>query len=140
GQQITLSYQSGTVRANPSVSTGFDANGDPSSMQDYSPQNSHGAFPAYYMPSNPPVYYSELVGTFADDTGSIIGTPFPVGDGPKDLLVPSGATRLQLGVNDNAFGDNTGAWTINAAIVPEPSVLPLLGMALLFRRKCRPKC
>lgn len=142
GQYITLAYQSGTVSANPNAFPSFfDANGDPSTTQDYSPQNPHGAFPAFYMASNPPVYYSELVGAFADDQGQIAGSPFAVGDGPTILLVPTGATRLQLGVNDNLFGDNRGSWTITAEFgVPEPSMNSLfgLGLALFVMRRASP--
>src|SRR5262245_2394980 len=75
GQSITLSYQSGTIGIG-GVS-GLDANGDPSLPN---PQpNGNGAFPNLYMASVPAVNAYSLVGTFVNNTGEIVGTPFGVG-------------------------------------------------------------
>jgi hypothetical protein len=36
------------------------------------------------------------VGTFADPSGAIVGTPFFVGTGPVSFAGPAGATQSQL--------------------------------------------
>ena len=67
------------------------------------------------------------MGTFATNTGAIVGTPFKIGDGPTVLTIPGGATQLQLGVNDDKFADNTGFWSVQVSGpgsvtgVPEPN-------------------
>ena len=93
---------------NPELSVGgqaplFGAGGDPSKPNPDLPPHSNGPYPSFYMSFSPsqPINAYELVGTFANSQGQIVGTPFPVGEGPTVLTVPLGATQLQLGVNDN---------------------------------------
>jgi len=141
GASLTISYLSGGVR-NSTGSAFVDANG----YSDY-PQNnilggSYGPAPSYYMnPATYPIYNTELVGTFANNSGQIVGTPFGIGN-LGTVTVPSGATRLQLGMNDNLYVDNSGSWNIQITQVPEPatwsmlllSVVGLLGGLRLRRR------
>ncbi|MGO9061547.1 MAG: hypothetical protein ACLQU2_29855 [Candidatus Binataceae bacterium] len=68
--------------------------------------------------SDYPINLVELVGTFADSERTIAGTPFPVGDGPTTLKVPSGATQLQLGANDCLFSDNSRLWGVTISGKP----------------------
>jgi hypothetical protein len=89
---------------------------------------------------NPPFCMGELVGTFANSSGSIVGTPFAIGD-LGTFTVPSGANQLQLGVLDYAYGDNPGSWNIQVTGIPEPTTLALvlvgmtgLGLAIRNRR------
>ncbi len=119
GSSITVTYLSGTVSAgaNPSETFPFvDANGDVKNPEnDY--VGTYGCagtyFPSRFMSaSDYPIYLVELVGTFADSEGTIVGTPFPLGNGPTTLTVPSGATQLQLGTNDCLFSDNSRLWGI----------------------------
>ena len=140
GSSLTISYLSGGVSSsfgNPLV----DANGY-SSPLDNILAGSYGPAPSYYMnPATYPIYNTELVGTFANSGGQIVGTPFGIGN-LKTVTVPSGATRLQLGVNDNLYPDNSGSWNIQITQVPEPatwsmlllSVVALLGGLRLRRR------
>jgi hypothetical protein len=140
GQQISVSYLSGTVN---SASTGVfpnnsfvDANGIPSLPNpDASGPNEHGVCPSFYMGESvaTPIYVAELVGTFANSLGQIVGNPFALGDGPSILSVPGGATRLQLGVNDNLYADNIGSWNLDVEFVPvpEPSTAAVLGFGAL---------
>jgi len=39
------------------------------------------------------------------------GAPFPIGSNSQPIIMPN-AGRLMLGVNDNAIGDNSGAFTV----------------------------
>lgn len=89
--------------------------------------DSGGYFPSLYTPSDWNTDLMALMGTFADDSGAIVGTPFEIGKA-RDVVVPVGATRLQLGINDDVFGDNTGSFAVSVSAVPEPaSVWLMLG-------------
>ncbi len=127
GSSINLSYVSGTTSTCgrcPQV----DANG-------WTAASTGNSDPSKYI-SISPVYLMGLVGTFADSAGAIVGTPFTIGDEPASLLVPTGATQLQLGLNDDNFQDNSGSLNVlvsGAAAgtsTPEPATFLLLGAAL----------
>jgi hypothetical protein len=62
--------------------------------------------------SNALVQFSGLVGAFTDSSGNVI-EPVWIGLGPVTMGLPSGATRLQLGVEDSFNSDNTGSWTVS---------------------------
>jgi hypothetical protein len=94
-------------------------------------------FPSFYIdPTNtgPNIWIGALIGTFTDSSGVIVGTPFAPGNGPFTALVPSGASFLSLGVNDNIFSENSGGWDIKIAgigsPVPEPSTWAMLLLGL----------
>jgi hypothetical protein len=74
-------------------------------------------------------YLGCLVGTFADSSGTIAGMPFFIGDGPVSVTVPVGATRLQLGINDDLFSDNRGILLVE---VTGPGNAPIPTTTLLF--------
>jgi RHS repeat-associated protein len=68
-----------------------------------------------------------LMGAFTDNNGSII-EPIPIGIAARTFITPAGATRLQLGINDNYFEDNGGAGFVvlvngTSATVP-PTAMP----------------
>jgi len=129
GDNLTISYLSGGV----SASTGnqlVDANGY-SSPLDNILGGSYGPAPSYYMnPATYPIYHSELVGTFANSSGQIVGTPFGIGN-LKTITIPAGATRLQLGMNDNLYVDNSGSWNIQITGVPEPTTWSMLLLSVV---------
>jgi hypothetical protein len=138
GDVLTLTYLSGLV----SVGSSFpntDAKGDTADAVNNSNGSTGRPFPSLYMnPATYPINLGELVGTFANSTGVIVGTPFAIGDGPDPVTIPAGATRLQLGINDDRFGDNTGSWSIQVSGpgpvvsgVPEPGTAALCGFALV---------
>jgi hypothetical protein len=92
------------------------------------PGLSGNGFPSKYMGPYPPdINLMELVGTFADSFGAIVGKPFFVG-ASRVVSVPAGATRLQLGINDDVYGDNGGAFLAEVTVtnVPEPATLLLM--------------
>ncbi len=113
GATITVTYAGGKVTASayyccyPYV----DANGQQDTVTN-TYNSTNGKFPGFYMGPGP-VYLVELVGTFTDKNGVIVGPPFALGDGPTKLTVPTGATQLQLGVNDNLYSDNDGSFSVN---------------------------
>jgi hypothetical protein len=98
-------------------------------------------YPTRYIPLEPfnpnsTYYLACLVGTFANSTGTIMGHPFFIGDGPVSVTVPAGATRLQLGLNDDLFSDNRGVLLVEVngpGHVPIcPCSVPLPAPSLLF--------
>ena len=54
-----------------------------------------------------------LVGAFTDANGKLI-EPIVVGAAARTFITPAGATRLQLGINDNYYEDNAGAGFVAA--------------------------
>jgi hypothetical protein len=58
-----------------------------------------------------------LIGSWADDTGQIIGYPFAINN-LFDSYAPNGATRLQMGMNDaTQWSDNyQGPWVLSLTI------------------------
>ncbi|MHB8471828.1 MAG: hypothetical protein ACYDC8_03040 [Gammaproteobacteria bacterium] len=129
GGGITITYLSGLT--SPYGGTPYaDGNGDTGYAADGNGGSSGKYFPSRYMnPSSYPVYLNALVGTFADSAGNIVGTPFAVGNGPLNVLIPVGASRLQLGLNDDIFSDNTGTLRVQ---VTGPAAVPLPLSAWLF--------
>jgi hypothetical protein len=71
-----------------------------------------------------------------------VGTPFVIGDGPVAVVIPAGATQLDLGVDDYAMFDNGGSVIVSVAetsAVPAPMALLLFapglaGLAAVKRR------
>lgn len=124
GDTLTVQYLSGGVNSGAARQTSpADANG-----VTYFPENnglgSTGTgLPSDYM-SPYPINLVELVGTFANSGGAIIGTPFALGDGPTTLTIPSGATELLLGVNDDKFFDNSGSFEVSVSGQSIPNVAP----------------
>jgi hypothetical protein len=117
----------------------FDASDTPGSTGQF--------FPSLYMDSGSyPIYLNALVGAFVDAGGNILPPPFVINNGPTSVVVPVGAVALQLGINDDFFGDNQGALSANirdASAVPEPSAFLLLGFPLaltaLAHRRRQPR-
>ena len=118
GGTVTLTYVSGLVNVFPEGGfTATDANGYSGDATNNMVLG-NGSYPSYFISSTSyPVYASELIGTFANN-GVMVGTPFPIGDGPKTFTIPSGANQLLLGVDDNDYADNTGSWQIKATYAP----------------------
>jgi uncharacterized protein (TIGR03437 family) len=119
GGTITVTYASGQVNVFPEGGySATDANGYSGNATNKQVIATYGSYPSYFMnASSYPVYASELVGTFANN-GVIVGTPFPIGDGPSTFVIPAGANQLLLGVDDNDYSDNTGSWTLSVSYAP----------------------
>jgi hypothetical protein len=147
-----------------------DQNGHVGSVfKDNDPGSSNNFFPSHYMPglwSDDPgagVFLNALVFVFTDDAGQIVGTPDAMNvtgnaDSGYTFIfeksgdTPDGATHIQLGLNDDIFGDNAGALSVcvgasvdacaTAPGVPEPASWALMlggfglaGAALRRRRQ-----
>jgi hypothetical protein len=141
GNTLTINYLNGKTNAY-GASPEVDAKGYFGSPSTYITNNFGGSsglqFPSKYMMADWDTYLNQLVGTFADATGAIIGTPFAIGLG-RTVSIPVGATQLQLGINDDIFVDNTGELNLavsQSASVPEPSTifgLGVLGFGAFFK-------
>lgn len=60
--------------------------------------------------------FMALVGAWCDSSGNVLGVVF-VG-ASATLLVPAGATFLQLGINDWQFFDNSGSFSVQVTPTP----------------------
>jgi len=135
GDTLKLTYVSGSWWSG-SPSGGCDASGDSSYAVFTDPAscvnaNSWGTFPGYWCPTDEfPFNFMNMIGVFTDANGSIVGTPYAINDA-STLIVPSGATQLQLGADDNALFDNGGAVTMTISETPEPSTLALLSAGVV---------
>ena len=69
-----------------------------------SSSNPSASIPGYADPD----HEGQIVGVFANAAGVVIGNPFVVSENTKTVTIPQGATRIQFGVNDNYYPDNTG--------------------------------
>ncbi len=125
GNVLSIQYESGLV----SIGAGWpntDANGDQSFVVNNNTTNPSGLYPSYYFNSSDyPAYGGELVGTFANSSGQIVGTPFNIGDS-RQVTIPTGASQLQLGVNDNRLSDNTGSWQIQVSEQAATAAVPTI--------------
>ena len=128
GKVLTIVYVSGLVSAGAAFGWPYaDANGYVhdiwgcgEGLRDHG--TSGTAFPCVYTDTGTKTYLIELMGVFADSDGVIIGKPFGIGDGPYQVAIPTGATQLQLGINDDSYWDNTGSFVVLVMHVG-PSVL-----------------
>lgn len=67
-------------------------------------------YPSKYVdPSEYPVNLFQLLGSFTTDTGVVIGAPFLIPPSGRDVQVPDGATKFQVGFNECKYNDNSAA-------------------------------
>lgn len=134
GDVLTIEYNHGLWCAGTTVSVGtcVDANG----YRNMAPADDHPYgtttlyAPSKYMdPKTYPIYPMQLVGTFADARGEIVGTPFKVGNGPVNVTVPAGSVRLQLGSNLWSYYDARDYYDIlNVSVSgPAPPTMRFVG-------------
>lgn len=117
GSTLLVEYVSGLVNAGPGWPNG-DARGDGGAAENAGKGSTGKILPSFYFNhADYPANLTELVGTFANNAGVIVGTPFKIGDS-RAVTIPQGATRLQLGVNDDRFKDNRGSWQVQVSTVP----------------------
>ena len=110
--QIDLAAKGWKVGDNVSFRcTGGTTNGGglPSSSCAGLPQfqaNGYGG-PSYHFAEA--CYPDQLIGSFADRSGKVIGSAFCFSDTKETHSVPTGATQILLGIDDGNLGDNSTA-------------------------------
>lgn len=84
-------------------------------------------YPSHYLADNEyPVYIMQLIGSFADANGQVIGKPFLIKSTERLHAIPRDAQFIQLGINDCLFGPgnggsaNYGAFVVGYRISPTP--------------------
>jgi hypothetical protein len=105
GDVLTITYVSGLANGGGG-GIWNDANGEVTMQDDGSAHNNAN----YYIdPSELPTNLAQMAGVFANEYGVIVGRPFKIGNGPRTVVVPPGASQLQLGYFDGMMSDNGGA-------------------------------
>ncbi len=165
GGILSITYQSGLVtidetNSSPSDNADGYAPGTPIPyLANAGPGTTGTYFPSLYLGTYYPIYLGALVGVLTDSAGNLVcplGSPpcsDPVGFGfspdsatpfSVSIQIPTGATQLQLGIDDDGFSDNAGSYLVQiqgpAAPVPEPASFllisfPLLGLAAFKYRR-----
>lgn len=140
GNTINVTYLNGTVKGNNGDFPFTDANGDTSKVRNSTDSTNGDIYPAYYMSSTQyPVYQCELIGVFTDGSGSLVGTPLKIGNAAT-LTIPAGASKLNLGLNDDYFGDNSGTYFVQVTQnVPEPTAIGAISGLVFLSLKRHPK-
>ncbi len=115
GTSLTITYLSGLVSAGGALPF-TDANGDTTSPYGCGPgltdPPNGKRLPCDYGDLSKQTHLMALMGAFTDSNGVIVGRPFTIGDGPYPVVIPVGATQLQMGVTDDIYYDNMGSWAI----------------------------
>jgi VCBS repeat-containing protein len=123
GETINFLATSGQTRT-WSEAPFVDANGHPGGVVNTGTLGTY--MPGHWVPGGAQV--NALLGTFTDSNGIIVGDPFLIGASSTNVVVPTGATQIMMGLSDDIFGDNTGQInvTVTRVGVVSDSVLPTL--------------
>lgn len=102
GQVITLTYGSGNI----------SYSGDSIDPSGYFGQVNASSYPGnFILDIVAPV--KSLIGGFVNTSGWLVAPPFYIGSGTTIGPAPVGTANLVLGVNDIAWGSNSGSWVMN---------------------------
>jgi hypothetical protein len=110
GQLINVEYVSGGVRYQTGGSPPFttDGIGNPNGIAT-GIGSTGNRFPAFYDSSSN-LRLVGLIGAFVNNSGDVISVK-AIGNG-RTMTVPVGATKFQVGVNDDKFSDNSGSYVV----------------------------
>lgn len=110
GAYVGIACVAGTAQAGGLPDTGCDG------LTSFAPNNNlyqpacASYYPSAYVdPSNFPVYTFQLIGSFTDDSGFVVGKPFAITSNGQNVQVPDGATKVQVGFNECLYSDNSPA-------------------------------
>jgi hypothetical protein len=110
GAEITITATGSTTTVAGGGS--FGPEGQAEFVATDQPGGSGTDFPARYVhPDFYPVHLNALIGAFVDGKGALVARPFAVGKS-FTVTVPPKAEKLQFGINDDIFADNSGALTV----------------------------
>jgi hypothetical protein len=103
------------VGTNASGQSAHETNGSGTGLS--GGQDSGGyLLPSYFIEttSGPDIYAGALIANWANSAGQMVGTPFAPGN--SDLVnVPTGATELMFGSNNDAYAYLSGSWNVDVA-------------------------
>jgi hypothetical protein len=75
----------------------------------------------YVDPDGTPLYGGQVIAAFADATGRVLGKPFVVRRTARTVTVPAAAERLQFGIDDCIFSDNSSRPLFVRLVHPDPN-------------------
>lgn len=118
---LRIKYQSKRARSmNEDYDNSSDSEGELLRLVNSLHGYSRNVLPSFYISkSEYPVFLMALIGVFTDGSGVLVGSPFRVGL-QKVVQVPAGSTRIQFGVNDDVYGDNSGSYLLLIEKLPPP--------------------
>lgn len=107
------------LTASGTINTSYASGAAPG---DLPPSNGQGTnYPGANVPGS---FCNVLMGAFTDGSGNVVtpstgSGPVTIGNGPITLLVPTGATQLQLGIDDVNYGSGSGSLTVSYTITTQ---------------------
>ena len=152
GSKLDVQYLSGTTSEFSFLAPSAGASGYTTAMTRYGTGlglsqagSSMKYFPSYEISgaAGSPIHLGALIGDFVDSSGKVIGA-FAPGSALYSVVAPAGAAALQFGINDDRYGDNSGALlvSVTTSAVPEAATWAFMlvgiggiGMALRAGRK-----
>jgi len=78
----------------------------------------NGYYPSHYLQDGDlPAYIMQVIGSFVDANGTVLGYPFLIRSSERRHVIPRDARFLQLGTNDCLFGPGNGGGANYGALV-----------------------
>lgn len=120
GQTVKVTRTGGTASYS-SASGQFDGVGDIPTETSTGLTN----FPNQYATTTNTIGVVGIIAAFVDGAGKVVTVTgvnqiYEIGNGPKTLTVPTGAVNLQIGANDNHYGDNSGGFNVGISVLGLP--------------------
>ncbi len=118
-QPVSISLS--TIGANSGQSINFQCVSGSIYISGNTPITCSSLFPSANNYNNPTssipnfsglAYEGQIISSFANSSGVVIGTPFVISSTLSSYTVPMGATQILFGINDNFYYGNTGTLNV----------------------------